>query len=70
MTKNSYWNLVNIPIFPILTEVQQAVLSNLKYGEIFVTRFAKRGLPHTSNLLILMTHNFRLERVIDLKFGQ
>ena len=36
----------------------------------YVTRFAKRGLPHTSNLPTLTIDNFRLERAIALKFGQ
>ena len=36
----------------------------------FVTGFAKSGLPHTSNLSTLTTHNFRLEMAIDLKIGQ
>ena len=34
-----------------------------------MTGFAKRGLPHTSNLPTLVTHNFRLEKAIDLKCG-
>ena len=29
-----------------------------------------KGLPHAFNLLSLMTHTFRLEKDIDLKFGQ
>ena len=32
-----------------------------------MTGFAKRGLLHTSNLLTLITHSFRLEMAIDLK---
>ena len=36
----------------------------------YVTGFAKRGLPHTSNLPALTIDNFRLERAIALKFGQ
>ena len=28
------------------------------------------GLPHTSDLPTLMTHNYRLEKVIDLTFGK
>ena len=36
----------------------------------YVTGFAKRGLPHTSNLPTLEIDNFRLERAIALKFGQ
>ena len=36
----------------------------------YVTGFAKRGLPHTSNLPTLTIDNFRLERAIALKFGQ
>ena len=35
-----------------------------------VTGFAKRGLLHTSNLLTLAIHNFRLETANTLKFGQ
>ena len=35
-----------------------------------VTGFAKRGLPHTSNLSILTVHNFGLGKAFDLKFGQ
>ena len=34
----------------------------------YVTGFAKRGLPHTSNLPTLTIDNFRLERAIALKF--
>ena len=34
---------------------------------IYVTGFAKRSLPHTSNIPTLIIHNFRL---VDLKFGQ
>ena len=39
---------------------------------IYVTlsNFAKRGLPHTSNLQTLTFHNLRLEQVINLQFGQ
>ena len=37
---------------------------------IYVTGFAKRGLPHTSNLVTLTTRNFRLKKATDLKFGQ
>jgi len=37
---------------------------------IYVTGFAKRGLPHTSNLPTLMIDNFRLVQATDLKFGQ
>ena len=37
---------------------------------IYVTGFAKMGLPHTSNLPTSMICNFRLEQAIDLKFGQ
>ena len=36
----------------------------------YVTGFAKRGLPHTSNLPTLAIHNFGLERAISLKVGQ
>ena len=36
----------------------------------FVTGFAKKGLTHTSNLPTLTSHNFRLEKAIDLKFDQ
>ena len=35
-----------------------------------VTGFAKRGVPHTSNLQTLTIHNSKLEKVIDSKFGQ
>ena len=35
-----------------------------------VTRFAKRGLPHTSNLQTLKVHTLELEKDIDWKFGQ
>ena len=35
-----------------------------------VTGFAKRGLPHTSNLPTLTNHNFRLEGAIALQFSQ
>jgi len=35
-----------------------------------VTGFAKRGLPHTSNLPTLTISNFRLVKVIALKFGK
>ena len=37
---------------------------------IFVTRFVKRGLPHTSNLPILMINTLRLVQAIELKLGQ
>ena len=37
---------------------------------LFVTGFAKRGLPHTSNLLTLTIYNFRLVKAIDMKFGK
>ena len=37
---------------------------------IFVTKFAKRGLPHTSNLQTSRIHNFRFEKVMNLKFAQ
>jgi len=33
-----------------------------------VTGFAKRGLPHTSNLPTLTIHKFRLVKAIDLTF--
>jgi len=36
----------------------------------FVTGFAKRGLPHTSNLPTLTICNFGLVKAVDLKFGQ
>ena len=36
----------------------------------YVTGFAKRDLPHTSNLLTLMISNFRLEKATDLIYGQ
>ena len=36
----------------------------------YVTGFAKRGLPHTSNLQTLAVHNLRLEKGSALKFGQ
>ena len=36
----------------------------------YVTAFAKRDLPHVSNLPTLTTHNCRSEKAIDLKFGQ
>ena len=36
----------------------------------YETRFAKRGLTHTSNLPALTIHNFRLVQATDLKFGQ
>ena len=35
----------------------------------FVTRFAKKGLPHTSNLPNLTIHNVRLENAIDLNIA-
>jgi len=37
---------------------------------IHVTGFVKRGLPHASNLLILMISNFRLVNAVDLKCGK
>ena len=37
---------------------------------IYVTRFVKRSLPHTSNLPNFTVNNLRLENNIDLKFGQ
>ena len=37
---------------------------------IFVTGFAKRGLPHTSNLPTLTINNFGLKTAIPLKFEQ
>ena len=37
---------------------------------IEICGFAKRGLPHTSNLLTLTIHNFRVETANTLKFGQ
>jgi len=36
----------------------------------YVTGFAKRGLPQTSNLPTLTIHNFQLVQATDLKFGQ
>ena len=36
---------------------------------VYVTGFGKRCLSHTSNLPTLMTHNYRLENTIELKFG-
>ena len=36
----------------------------------YVTKFAKRGLPHTFILPTLMICNFGLVKGIDLKFGQ
>ena len=35
-----------------------------------VTGFAKRGLPHTSNLPTLTIHKIEIQQDIDLKFGQ
>ena len=35
----------------------------------YVTGFVKKG-PGLHNLPTLTTHNFRLEKVTDLKFGQ
>ena len=37
---------------------------------IFLTRFVKRGLPHTSYLPTLTIHNVRFVNATDLKFGQ
>jgi len=37
---------------------------------LYVTGFAKRGLPHSSNLLTLTMSNFRLVNTVDLKFGK
>jgi len=37
---------------------------------LYVTGFAKRGLPHTFNLPTLTIDNFRLVNATDLKFGQ
>ena len=35
-----------------------------------VTGFMKKGLPHTSNLLILTISNFSVVKAIGLKFGK
>jgi len=35
-----------------------------------VTGFAKKGLPHTSNLLTSRIHNFGCVEVMNLKFAQ
>ena len=45
------------------------IRSHMLYNT-YVTGFAKRGLPHTSNLPTLTIDNFILERAIALKFGQ
>jgi len=37
---------------------------------VFVTGFAKRVLPDTSNLPTLMIDNFRLVNATDLKYGK
>ena len=37
---------------------------------INVTGFVKRGLPHTSNLLTSVIHNFRSVNAMNLKFAQ
>ena len=51
--------------------VKDVVLVILDYvHSLYVTGFAKRGLPHTSNLPTVMVHNFTMEKAIDLKFGQ
>ena len=42
----------------------------IKLTFTYVTGFVKSGLPHTSNLPTLTIHNFRLEKVNDMKFGQ
>ena len=39
-------------------------------ADLYVTGFAKRGLPHASNLLTLTISNFRLVKAIDFKFGK
>jgi len=47
--------------YPVLSTEQGDKIIN-------VTGFAKRGLPHTSNLPTLTIHNFRLKTAIALKF--
>ena len=50
---------------------QHTILTGkLTYMSTNVTGFVKRGLPHTSNLPTLKSHNFRLVKVIDLKLDQ
>ena len=40
------------------------------FENIYVTRFVKGGLPHTSNLPALVIRNFRLGNVSTLKSSQ
>ena len=50
-----------------MKNIKKINASQLKY----VTGFAKGGLPHTSPIYQLMINNLsRLEKAIDLKFGQ
>ena len=60
------------PMFVVtgaLTNYTQALQFH-DYYILYVTGFAKRGLPHTSNLQSLTIHTSRLENDIDLKFDQ
>ena len=52
------------------TDVPMDVHVLIYFLNLFVTEFAKRGLPHTFNLLISTTHNFKYLKAMDLKFGQ
>jgi len=42
----------------------------VKQSILFVTIYAKRGLPHITNLPTLTIDNVRLVNATDLKFGQ
>ena len=51
-------------------EMALAIGKNVMLITTIVTGFAKRGLPHTSNLLTLTISKFTLVKAIDLKFGK